>query len=264
MPELPDVEIVRRKLASVLEGAKVTSASSDDRRILRPAAPSAFTRALVGRRVVGIDRRGKWLRVRLDDGARVFSHLGLTGWWVARPPEAPPERFERARIDVARGKRRASVRYVDPRRFGRLLAAREDIEPWRELGPDPLLDGLDARALSEAVGERRRAIKEVLMDQSIVAGVGNILATEALWRARIDPRTPTSRLAPRDIASLSRAVRAEIQKELRAREAGGEEWHDDFAAYGRAGKPCRRCGASFVRVVLGGRGTIFCPHCQRD
>ncbi len=264
MPELPDVEIARRRLARALDGATVSAARSSDRRVLRPSTPSAFSRALAGRRVRDVGRRGKWLRVSFDGGVLVFSHLGMSGWWVVRDVDAPREPFERARIDVTRRGRAASVRYVDPRRFGRLVVAREDLDVWRELGPDPLLDSLDAGALARRVAERRRSIKESLMDQTIVAGVGNILATEALWRARIDPRSPSRALSRADVAALARCVRAEIRKELRAREsAKDDEWSDAFAVYGREGEPCPRCGAPIARVVLGGRGTSFCKRCQR-
>jgi formamidopyrimidine-DNA glycosylase len=263
MPELPDVELARRRLRSWMGGATVTAARSTDRHIFRPSSPAVLGQALVGRRVRGVGRRGKWLRIELDDGGLLFSHLGMTGDWVQRDLEAAAHGSERARIDLVRADgRRSSVRYVDSRRFGRLIVAREDIEEWRELGPDPLTDGIDPRALAESLGRTRRALKDTLMDQTVIAGVGNILATEALWRARLDPRSRSDLLSQRDVARVVRGLHAEIRKELAARRAGTQEGRESFSAYGRAGRPCRRCRSPLVRVVIAGRTTTFCPHCQ--
>src|SRR5258706_900989 len=127
MPELPDVEFARRRLQGALVGATIAAAHSEDRRLLRPQSPRALARVLVGREVREIGRRGKWLRILLDDGGRLFSHLGMTGWWVERGVDAPKERSERARIDVTGGDGASrSIRYLDSRRFGRLIVAKDD------------------------------------------------------------------------------------------------------------------------------------------
>jgi formamidopyrimidine-DNA glycosylase len=264
MPELPDVEFVRRRLQAGLRGATITAARSTDDYILRPGSPAAFSRSLNGRTIREVARRGKWLSVLLDDDARLFSHLGMTGWWVEREVAAPKEPSERARIDVARASPPArSFRYVDARRFGRLILAREDFSPWRELGPDPLVDGIRGSTLATAFSGSRRTIKEVVMDQTILAGIGNILATEALWRARIDPRSRSDALSRADVAALARGLVAEIRRELAVRTAAkDDDWKDVFSVYGRSGQPCPRCGALIRRVVLGGRSSAFCTSCQ--
>jgi formamidopyrimidine-DNA glycosylase len=264
MPELPDVELARRRLGRWMGGALIVGARSTDRYILRPKSPATLTRALTGRRVREVSRRGKWLRIELDDGGRLFSHLGMTGDWVHRGTGAPRQPSERARIDVVESDgRSASVRYVDSRRFGRLIVARDDIPEWRELGPDPLADGIQARRLADALGRRRRAVKEVLMDQSVLAGIGNILATEALWHARTDPRSRSDALSYADVKSIVRGLRTAIRRELRVGDtAGRREGSQAFSVYGRAGEPCPRCGSALVHVVLGGRGTTFCKQCQ--
>ena len=246
MPELPDVEIVRKKLARWLTGRKINDASTRDAWVARPS-PRSFARVLDGRRVRAVERRGKWLRVLLDDGARLFSHLGMTGDWVRVAKDAPPERFERARIDAGA----SSVRYVDARRFGRLVASRKDIDEWSALGPDPLADGVDVSALAKT----KRAVKEALMDQTLIAGVGNIIATEALWHARVDPRAPARDLEPRALRTIAREIRREIDRELRP---GQTRW----SVYGKRGEPCPRCGSKIRSVKLGGRTTAFCPKCQ--
>jgi len=265
MPELADVEVVRQRLEKALGGATILAAQSNDRRVLRPQAPTSLVRALVGRTVREVGRRGKWLRLVLDDGARVFSHLGMTGWWVERERDDPKQKAERARIDFARdGARTSSVRYVDSRRFGRLITAKDDIPEWNALGPDPLVDGIDVKKLAAALARSRRAVKDVVMDQSILAGIGNILATEAMWHARIHPRSRADKLSGGDVRKLARGLKTALRRELKAREGatGPDEWRDVFSVYGRAGEPCPRDGTPITRAVIGGRTTTFCKTCQ--
>jgi len=144
-----------------------------------------------------------------------------------------------------------------------------DIDEWTTLGPDPLVEGVDAKWLSISLHSTKRTIKEALLDQTIIAGLGNIQVTEALWRARIDPRTPANRLDDRTISRLAQAIRKSIAATLAkedgpeiayVEEAGAE---NPFKVYGRGGEPCPRCRTSLIRVVLGGRGTVYCPHCQQ-
>jgi formamidopyrimidine-DNA glycosylase len=258
MPEIVDVEIVRRHLQRRMRGARIVGVHATDAYVLRPASPSTFRRALVGRTVRDVGRRGKWLRLELDAGLLLFSHLGMTGDWAECEPRAPRERAERARLDLSRGRRATSVRYLDARRFGRLIASRQDIPEWTSLGPDPLSDGLDARALAGLLARHRRAVKEVLMDQTVLAGIGNILATEGLWIARIDPRSRSDALSAADVRAVVRGLRAVIHRELRHKPAGAF----DLRVYGRAGRPCPRCGATVASVTLGGRASAFCPGCQ--
>lgn len=262
MPELPDVEIVRRRLHRWLVGATVTAADCSDARLTRPVAPRVFARALVGRSVEAVARKGKWLRVDLDDGGKVFSHLGMTGGWVRSTVAMPSLRFERARVDVVKRGRASSVRYVDARRFGRLVVAREEFTDWAELGPDPLLDGVDVRRLSETLASGRRAVKVMLMDQRVLAGIGNILATEALWMARVDPRSPGEALLSADARAIARGIRRAIARELTDPTGCANEPAGSFFIYGRAGKPCPRCGTHLSSMVLGGRTTVFCGACQ--
>jgi formamidopyrimidine-DNA glycosylase len=264
MPELPDVEAVRRRLDAGLRGRRIVSARADDPYVLRPRSPGAFGRSLVGRTVRSVDRKGKWLRLLFDDGGRLFSHLGMTGWWIECEPASPAQRSERARIDVATGARKSrSFRYVDSRRFGRLIPARDDVPEWRALGPDPLVDGLGVPEIAAAFARSRRTVKEVLMDQSVLAGIGNILATEALWRARIDPRSRSDALSRAEVGQVARGLSTELRRELSLRAAAkDDDWEDEVAVYGRSGQSCPRCGEVIARVVLGGRTTAFCKGCQ--
>jgi formamidopyrimidine-DNA glycosylase len=258
MPELTEVEIVRRQLAK-LRGGRIVRVVSADRRVFAPRADPT------GHLIREVGRRGKWLRLVLDEGY-VFAHLGMTGDWTLRGPDDEPLRFERLRMDVERRGKVTSARYTDPRRFGRFVPAPEAIEAWRELGPDPLLEGIDEEHVLEVMKKRKRSVKEVLMDQSLLAGVGNILAIEGLWNAKIDPRTPSRVMTSRDVRAVAKGLRAIIDRTLAYNErmvqkAGHAK--APFRIYGRAGEPCPRCGTTLRATVLGGRGTTFCPGCQK-
>lgn len=265
MPELPEVEVGARSVRRWAKGKTIVDVVAPRTRVIRGSTPQHIVDALVGRRVVAVDRRGKWLRVIFDDDARAFSHFGMSGRWVKRALDAKAERSERLRIDFDKH----SLRYVDPRMFGRFVVAREDIKEWTTLGPDPLVDGVDGKVLAKVIAGRRRTIKEVLMDQLVIAGVGNIQATDALFRARIDPRTRADRLTRADIGAIARAIRWSIDRTLALEEGPEITYVEDanapnpFVIYGRAGSPCPRCGAQLVRLVLGGRATVLCESCQR-
>jgi formamidopyrimidine-DNA glycosylase len=266
MPELPEVEIASRNLRRWLGGKTISAAKLESSRILRGAPPASFSRLLAKRRVAAITRRGKWIRVDLSGGAALFSHLGMTGKWVKRAPGDGPQRFERARLDAGR----VSVRYVDPRMFGRLVAAPrgEPIPEWTLLGPDPLTDGLDAAALHAVLQRTKRSVKEVLMDQAVIAGVGNIQAAEALHRARIHPARPAASLTLAEVRAIVRGIDATIAFTL-GLEDGPEITYveepgadNPFRVYGKAGEPCPREKTPIARMVQGGRSTFFCPRCQ--
>jgi len=270
MPELPEVEATRRLLARWIGRATITRAQAHDARRVLAGSPAAFARALAGRAVTRVGRRGKWLRIELAGGASLYSHLGLTGRWVKRAATEEALPWERVRLDVKKGRRTTSVRYVDPRRFGRLVVARAEPREWKQLGPDPLADGIDVAALAETLARRKLSVKEVLMDQTVLAGVGNIQATEALWRAKIDPRSKAARVTKNDVRTIARAILWTIRRTLAdlakdgealayVQDAGGK---NPFLVYGRKGEKCPRCRTTIVRVVLGGRGTTLCPRCQ--
>jgi formamidopyrimidine-DNA glycosylase len=268
MPELPEVEIACRNLRSWVRGGKIAYVVVARSRVVRGATPAVVARAVGGRSVVAVDRRGKWIRITLDDELRAFSHLGMSGRWLKRSVDDDTERSERLRLDIERRGRRTSLRYVDPRMFGRFVVAKTDIREWTTLGPDPLNEHVDGKVLARAIAGRKRAIKEVLMDQLVVAGIGNIQATDALFRARIDPRSRADRLSRRDAGALARAIRWSIDRTLALEEGPEITYVEDanapnpFIVYGRGGDPCPRCGAVLQRIVLGGRTTVFCAECQ--
>lgn len=269
MPELPEVEHARRMLDQWMVGARIIAVAVHDARILDEGVrPSDVARVLEGRRVTAVERRGKWLRIALDRGA-FFSHLGMTGKWVEARPADPPVRFEKVRLDVLAKRTRRSVRYLDPRVFGRFAVPTEDLPVWTTLGPDPLVDGIDVDALHAKLARRKLAIKTTLLDQSVLAGIGNIYATEALFTARIDPRRPARDLSRAETAALARGLRRSIAKALRTNtgptityveEPGAD---NPFTIYGNEGAPCPSCKRPLAKMILGGRGTVFCSDCQR-
>ncbi|MEO6417838.1 MAG: DNA-formamidopyrimidine glycosylase family protein, partial [Polyangiaceae bacterium] len=262
MPELPEVEFARRQLAEWMPKKKIVALEVFDKRILRGASVKSVERALVGEKVLDVTRRGKWLKITLDLQNKLFSHLGMSGHWIERQANAPAERFERVRITLAKGRRKTSVRYLDMRLFGRFVVAKDDVPEWSALGPDPILDGLDLATFANALRSRKRTVKEALLDQSILAGVGNIYVTEALFRARIDPRSRTNALTDAQLRAIAKAVVASLRAGI-ALTAGDElvylqekRTSNPFEIYGRAGKACPRCKKTVLsRIVLGGRTT---------
>lgn len=251
MPELPEVEVVRRELESLLAGAAIIRIVCGDRRIARGPLDS-----VVGR-IRSVERRGKWIRLAVGEH-RVFLHLGMTGDWAFRKPGEPTLRFERARIET----KEISARYVDMRRWGKMIASTDDIPQWTELGPDPLHDGIDPEVLRARIG-KRGSIKVALMDQTVLAGIGNILAVEALWRAKIDPRARAHRLSPKRFRALVRSLERVIDRmlayDLQSMEDG--DARSPFRIYGK--KACPRCKDDLRRIELGGRTTTFCRTCQK-
>ena len=257
MPELPEVEANRKNFERWTKG----------RRILRAEPPPGRQadgdfRRLAGREVMDVGRRGKWILVRLD-GPGLGIHLGMTGKLVY----GDPPRFTRASFEMSDG---GHVRFVDMRRFGRIwvtesyeaLLARPGIV---EIGPDALSE-LDVRRLRAALEGTSRTVKETIMDPRVMGGVGNLYATEALWRSRIHPATPARAV---DAAALLRGIRAALRHGIRTYQ--GEELPEyieegapnPFFAYDRKGEPCPRCGVRIKALTIGGRTSAFCPRCQK-
>jgi formamidopyrimidine-DNA glycosylase len=273
VPELPEVETVRRALQPALVGARVERASISDPRLTRPFDPSLVARELVGEHVEQVDRRGKYLIVRFGSSRSLVVHLRMTGSFRTAPRGSlPPETHTRAVLGMDNG---SDVMYRDVRRFGTWeLLEHGDLADYLDerLGPEPFERSVTARTLSNRLSTRHAPIKAVLLDQRMLAGLGNIYVDEALWWARINPRRPAASLDLGELARLVRATRRALLRGIErqgatlrdyARPDGGEGgMQDEFKAYGRGGEPCLRCRAPMVRDVVGGRGTSWCPVCQ--
>lgn len=245
-----------------MRNARIVAVLAHDVRAVKPK-PKAFVAALVGRTVRAVERRGKWLRLKLDDGMFMFAHLGMTGWFEPSSHGALPLRFERVHFDLERKGKASRVSYVDARRWGGMTLTREDTPTWKKLGPDPLIEGIDVdRLVSKLAKRKTRSIKETLLDQTVLAGVGNIQAIEALWKAKIDPRSRASALTPKDVRALASGLRWTIDRTLVDLAKGDDGEENPFKIYGRKGTPCPRCKTKLTRIELGGRTTTFCTGCQ--
>jgi formamidopyrimidine-DNA glycosylase len=275
MPELAEVEIAARNLRRWTAGRRVLrlEAARGTAYVFRPAGAARLGRALEGARFERVDRHGKQLLVTLArDGEPVglLAHLGMTGKWLRRGDGERPPRFSRARLALDDGH---ALHFVDQRLFGRLRAvpgARFDRVPeLAALGPDPLLEGIDVPRLAAALARSGLPVKVRLLDQRILAGVGNIIAIEACFRAKVDPRRPGASLARAEVERLAGGILETVQDAI-ARQEGPEityveeGGHNPFLVYDRAGERCPRCRrAKLVRQVHAQRPTFFCPRCQR-
>jgi formamidopyrimidine-DNA glycosylase len=258
VPELPEVESAARTLARASSGARIARA-----KVLHPFVGRHLGRAalrrLAGRSIVRVERRGKHQLAVLDDGSMLHVHFRMTGDWVVRSPNADLPRFARFVLQLENG---IHIVLADPR----ALASVELLEPGAPLatllGPDAVSSQFDAAHLRRALARRRIAIKPALLDQSVVAGIGNIYAAEALWLARIDPRLPASQVGAREAERLVRAIRRVL---ARGRDGSGRYQSAGalrLNVYDREGKRCSRCGTRIARIVQGARSTYWCPRCQ--
>ncbi|MDA8291383.1 MAG: bifunctional DNA-formamidopyrimidine glycosylase/DNA-(apurinic or apyrimidinic site) lyase [Actinomycetota bacterium] len=279
MPELPEVETVRRGLEREVVGRRIGRVEVNGARSVRRQDPGSFVHELEGRRVDAARRRGKYLYAELDDGAALVVHLRMSGQLrLAGPPPLEP-RSPHTHVVVGLGDG-SELRFVDPRTFGELFVTSErspDGLPsaLAGLGADPLVDGVDDATLEELAACRRTALKSLLLDQSVIAGVGNIYGDEVCFHSGLRPDRRTESLRGSDAARLGVALRDVL---TRAVEKGGSTLRDaryvglrgaagsyqhDHAVYGRAGRPCPRCGTLVERTRVGGRSAHFCPRCQR-
>ena len=273
MPELPEVETVRRQLEPALVGRRLESVEIADARLTRPYDARLVEAELVGERVAALDRRGKYLIFRFESGRGLLVHLRMTGSFRHAPADGlPDDPHRRAVVRLDDG---SDVAYRDVRRFGTWLVLEpEELEPYlaARLGGEPLDAGFTARRLAERLAGRRAPIKAALLDQRTLAGMGNIYVDEALWRARIHPLRPAGELDAAEIRRLHRCAKQALEAGL-ARQgatlrdyatpdgASGGMQHE-FKVYGREGEPCDRCGTPIEKTRAGGRGTWYCPHCQ--
>ena len=270
MPELPEVETTVRGLARVLEGERIARAAVHRADLRRPFPPD-LVQALTGARVTGLGRRAKYGLIHTDRARTLVFHLGMSGRWRIDPEALG--KHDHLVIETASGH---VLALCDPRRFGSVdlvdSAALEEWPPFAALGPEPLGDEFTSAHLRAAFVGRVAAIKLLLLDQRIVAGLGNIYVCEALFRARIDPRKPAGKVS---LPALKRLVPATQAVLAEAIAAGGSSLRDyaqpsgqlgyfarHFDVYDREGQPCA-CGGAVKRIVQGGRSTWFCPKCQK-
>jgi formamidopyrimidine-DNA glycosylase len=267
MPELPEVQTVVDTLKPKVIGKTIIGIRLNRSDILRPAGFDLPSQ-LQGINIRKLHRRGKRIVVQLDDGNRFYIHLGMTGRLTMEMADAPLLPHTHLVLQLADGE----VRFRDPRRFGGIWWLGLEESSDGEMGPEPLT--IRPSQLAQRLGKTTRAVKSALLDQSVVAGLGNIYVDESLFRARIHPLRPANTLEEDEIARLNRAIKTTLRRALRHRGSTLRDYFDAegnpgafqklHAVYDRTGQKCRRCRTRIVRVVLGGRSTHFCPNCQPE
>jgi formamidopyrimidine-DNA glycosylase len=280
VPELPEVEVVRRGLARWAVGRTVESATVAHPRAVRrhAAGASDFCARLAGRTLTEARRRGKYLWLTLDEGGTgeaLLAHLGMSGQLLVQPPDAPDEKHLRVRLTFSDGGR--ELRFVDQRTFGGLALAPTDAEglpqPLAHIARDPLDPQFDPGEFRAALRRRRTGLKRALLDQTVVSGIGNIYADEALWRARLHYARPTETMTRSQAEQLLADVRDVLDEALAQGgtsfdslyvNVNGESGYFDRSlnAYGRRDEPCPRCGTPIRREAFMNRSSYYCPRCQ--
>jgi len=264
MPELPEVETIVRSLRPSLEGRSILSADLRWKRTLAAPSPAAFARRIAGQRIQTVGRRAKFLHLTLDRDALIL-HLRMSGDLRIVAGDAPPARHDRLILPLSDG---ARLVFNDPRKFGRVWLTDDPQALFADLGPEPLAEEFTPDGLYARLHARRRQLKPLLLDQTFLAGLGNIYTDEALHLARLHPLTRSETVSPTQAEALWRAIRSVLEEGIRRNGASidwvyrGGDFQNHFRAYGRTGEPCPVCGTPIERIVVGQRGTHFCPKCQ--
>lgn len=271
MPELPEVETIKRDLSRLIVGKKILAIETNSPKQLKPTL-AAVKKAVVGATIKKIARRAKLLQVFLSNGKILAIHLKLTGRLLVRKKDAPADDWQHVTITLSGGK---ELRFADLRKFGwiRLVKNNELRIMNQELGVEPLTREFTLEKFRKILKSTRRPIKLVLMDQKKIAGVGNIYANEALFLAKIEPRYPTNKLSGEKTKALYQAIEKLLKAGIKYRGASDQyyldalghkgSYQDHFLVYGRAGKKCFKCDGEIRKIKLGGRGTFYCPKCQK-
>lgn len=275
MPELPEVETTVRLLRPRLEGRTIGSAEVFWARTLGGQRPAEFERAVVGARVLRLRRRAKYIVADLERAGRnagaLLVHLRMTGRLYVEGQRAPRDRFVKLELGLDKGR---VLRFLDVRKFGRFRFVEDPERELADLGPEPLSPGFKAQWLEDGLRARKRRIKPLLLDQTFLAGLGNIYADECLHQAGIHPLARSDRVDGERVKRLHAAIRSTLRAAIRREgssfdtfyrtpEGQPGSYQDQFQVYGREGQPCRKCGEPVTRVVVGQRGTHFCRSCQK-
>ena len=274
MPELPEVETIKRGLQERIVGRKIVDVVYDAPKMLLPN-PKTVLAGVVGTKIVKVDRKAKLLLFYLSDGNILVIHLRLTGRLIFRPKKAPPDDWQHV---VFKFETDDELRFCDLRKFGfvRLVIDEKELERiLSEFGPEPLTAEFTKEKLREILEKTTKPVKIALMDQTKIAGVGNIYANEALFWAGIHPETKANRLSENQVIRLYEALEKVLKEGIKYRGATESDrayrdvegrpgrFQERFAVYGKEGEGCVRCRTKIKRIKLGGRGTFFCPECQK-
>ncbi len=274
MPELPEVETVKRIVEPQIAGQKILSVEINNPQIIAHPSPRQFLNGIVGQTVRGMSRRGKFLTIHFESEDRIVLHLRMTGRFLVAPRDFPAEKHTHLTFSLSNG---TSARYIDVRRFGRFWLLKkgeaDNVSGQHKLGLEPFDKNLTAAFLKSGEGRRTRAVKEMLLDQTVVAGIGNIYSDEILYAAGINPAKRCCDLRPSDWRRLAWQIKhimawgiesnATTPEEYLAGKGGEYRNTPLLRIYGREGETCKLCNSVFARTVIGGRGSCYCPHCQK-
>lgn len=275
MPELPEVETVKRTLEHQLKERKIISVQINRPEIIAHPSSAAFTQNITGQKIAEMGRRGKFLSICLENGDTIWLHLRMTGRLLVTPPDFPKEAHTHLVFCLDDG---MEIRFMDTRRFGRFWLLKKGEEDtftgMNKLGPEPLGGILTAEWLEARIGKRKKSIKECLLDQSVVAGIGNIHGDEILFCARICPGRPAFSLKKAEWQRLVDAIVAMLKKGIEDNRMTPQEYLEGrgkgyrmapfLQVYGQDGQPCPRCKTILRRIVLSGRSSVYCPECQKE
>jgi formamidopyrimidine-DNA glycosylase len=268
MPELPEVETIKKELSPFILGRVVKAVDIFWNKMVRRPSVDEFRRRVIGKKITALSRRGKYLFFHLEGGGVLVMHMKMTGSLLVNPSE---DKFSRAVFHLDNG---TAVHFRDPRKFGVMWLADDETAVDSQLGVEPFNPAFTPAALAAILKDRKAPVKPVLLDQSLIAGIGNMYADEALFEARIHPLKPAGQLSPDEIKRLHRAILhvlhkalvrggASIRNYIRPEGAPGTA-HDEFVVAHGVGKDCPGCGGKIQRIVVRGRGTYICPRCQRQ
>lgn len=275
MPELPEVETIRRVIEPQIQGLAITKVTVTRPEVVAYPDADRFCRRLTGKIIDHMVRRGKFLTILTDTRERVILHLRMTGCLLLAPAELPAEKHTHIILSLSDGR---ELRFSDMRRFGRfwLLGEKEEdtYSGIGKLGPEPSGEAVTAQYLSTRLGKSKKAIKTCLLDQGVIAGIGNIYSDEILFTARIYPARPANTLSPGEWERLAAVIPERISYYIETNSITPEEYlltkGQDYRntpflqVYGHEGDPCPVCGNTLCREVIGGRGSVYCPVCQKE
>jgi formamidopyrimidine-DNA glycosylase len=267
MPELPEVETIKNELAPWVVGQSFSTVAILDPKVVCSGSAEEVRRGLIGQKIERLERRGKYLIFDLSNGKSLIIHLRMTGVLLLDPKEI--DRYTRAVFHLSNGHR---LVFSDRRRLGKIWLVDDADAIVRKLGPEPFDRGFTAKALQEKLSRHHMSVKAALLNQCIVAGIGNMYADEALFAARIHPLRKADSLSPKEVQTLHRCIRKVLRAAICSKGASVDTYvrpegergtaHFDFKVAHRGGKPCPVCGTAIERMVVQNRGTYFCPTCQ--
>jgi len=266
VPELPEVETIKNELSPYVVGRRITGFQVFWDKMVRQPSLKEFLKRITGRAITAITRRGKYLFFHLDSGELLVMHMKMTGSLLINPPDSL---YSRAVFKLDNG---SELHFRDPRKFGVMWLAQDESAVMEKLGPEPLDGDFTVETLKQILKHHKAPVKPVLLDQSIIAGIGNMYADESLWEAKIHPETPADTLTGGEIEKLYTAIRRVLRAAIKSGGASVRNYmrpdgsngraHDEFRVAHGTGTTCPRCGTHIKRIVVRGRGTYLCPKCQ--